>query len=68
VADEDDRALDRAHEVADRGGVGGDAAQRVGGGDHAVARVEQRLDDPVPARGLGERAVDEHNRWLHVRH
>ena len=35
VADEEHRALDDADDVADGGGVGGDAAQRVGGRDDA---------------------------------
>ena len=65
VADEHDRAVDGANQVADGGGVGGEAAQRVGGRDDAVTGVEQRVDDAVPARRLGERAVDEHDRGAH---
>ena len=42
-----------------------DAAQRVGDRDDGVARVEQRVDDAVPARRLGEGAVDEHDRGAH---
>jgi hypothetical protein len=65
MSGEDDGALDAADQVADGGGVGGDAAQRVGGGDHGVARVQERVDDAVPARRLGEGAVDENDRGLH---
>ena len=39
VGDEHDRPVDRADEVADGCGVGGEAAQRVGGGDDVVAGV-----------------------------
>ena len=43
MADEHDRTVDRTHEVRDGGGVGGEAAQRVGGGDGAVTgRGERR--------------------------
>ena len=34
-------------------------------GDHGMARFEQRVDDAVPARRLGERAVDENDRRFH---
>ena len=40
-------------------------AQGVGGGDDRVTRVEQRVDDVVPARRLGEGAVDEDDRGAH---
>ena len=55
----------RADEVGDRLGVGGEAAQRVGGGDDVVTGVFQLADDAVPARGLGEGAVDEDDRGGH---
>jgi hypothetical protein len=42
---------------AQGGGVGGRAAQRVGGGDDRVAVGAQVSDDAVPAGAVGERAV-----------
>jgi hypothetical protein len=65
VGGEHDRPVDRPDQVAERGGVGGDAAQRVCHRDHQVARVEQRIDDAVPARRLGGAAVDENDGGLH---
>ena len=65
VGGEHDGPVDRADDVRDGGGVRGEAAQRVGGGDHRMSGVEQRIDDGVPARGLGERAVDENDGGLH---
>ena len=65
VGGEHDGPVDCTDDVGDGRGVRGEAAQRVGGGDHRVARVEQRIDDGVPARGLGEGAVDENDRGLH---
>ena len=67
VGDEDDRALDRADHVTDGSGVGGEAAQRIGDGGHGIPRVEQRIDDLIPARGLGEGAVDEDDGGAHRR-
>src|SRR6266545_3118192 len=49
------------------GGVGGQAAQRVGGRDHRVAVVLQPRDDTVPAGGVGERAVHQHDRRPRLR-
>jgi hypothetical protein len=65
VRDEHDRPVDRADQVADGGGVGGETPQRVGGGDDAVTRAQQRVDDTVPAGRLGERAVDENDGGWH---
>jgi hypothetical protein len=62
VRDEHDRPLDRADEVADGGGVGGEAPQRVCRGDDAVALRRHRIDHAVPTRRLGEGAVDEDDR------
>ena len=62
VADQHDRAVDAPDEVAQRGGIGRDAAQRVGARDDAVPVGGQRLDHAVPARRVGERAVDEDDR------
>ena len=64
VADEHDRALDRAEEGLQVGGVGGHAAQRVGGRDDLVALVLELFLDAVPAGGVGEGAVDEHDGGL----
>jgi len=65
VPDEHDRPVHGADQVADRGGVGGEAPQRVGGGDHRVARPQQRVDHAIPARRLGERAMDKNDRGSH---
>ena len=65
VGGEHDGPVDRADDVGDGRGVRGEAAQRVGGGDHRVSGVEQRIDDAVPARGLGEGAVDENDGGPH---
>ena len=43
-------------------GVRADAAERVRDRDHRETVVEQEPDDAGPARGLGERAVHEHDR------
>src|SRR5690606_30189455 len=59
VPDEQDGPSDRPDDVADVGGVAGDAAQRVGHGDDVEVLLLQLLDDAVPAGGLGEGAVDE---------
>jgi hypothetical protein len=66
VPDEHHRAVDRAHQVADGGRVGGEPAQRVGGGDHRVARAQQRIDHAAPARRPGEGTVDEHDGGPHA--
>ena len=65
VGDEHDRPFDRADEVADARGVGGQVSQRVGRGDHGVPGARQRVDDAVPARRFGERAVDENDCGFH---
>jgi hypothetical protein len=67
VPDEHDRPVDRSDQVADGGGVRREPAQGVGGGDHGVTRAVQGLDDAVPARRLGEGAVDENDRGGHDR-
>jgi hypothetical protein len=65
VRDEHHRPLDRADQVADGLSVRGEATQRVGGGDHAMTRGLHGGDDAIPARRLGEGAVDEHDRGWH---
>jgi hypothetical protein len=65
VRGQHDRSVDRPDQVADRGRIGGEPAQRVGRGDHRVTSARQRIDDAVPARGLGEGAVNENDRGLH---
>ena len=67
VADEHDRPVDGADELGQAGGVAGDRAQRVGVGDDSMAVGDQLLGDVVPARRLGERAVDEDDGALHDR-
>ena len=62
MPDEHHRPFDRADQVADGGGVRDEPTQRVGGGDHTVARVVQALDDAIPTRRLGEGTVDENDR------
>ncbi len=44
VGDEQDRPLDRADEVADGGGIGGEAAQRIGRGADVMAVGHERID------------------------
>jgi hypothetical protein len=61
VPDQQHRPVDGADEVADGSGVARDAAQRIRGGDHTVAVGHERIDHAIPARGLGERAVDEND-------
>ena len=61
VRGEHDGPIDRADDVGDGRGVSGEAAQRVGCGDHRMSGVAQRIDDAVPARRVGERAVDEND-------
>jgi hypothetical protein len=63
VPDEHDRAVHGADELCDRLGIGGEAAQGVGGGDHVVAGILEVADDAVPARGLGERSVSRPAIW-----
>jgi hypothetical protein len=65
VGREHNGPVDRTDDVGDARGVRGQAAQRVGGGDHRVSGVEQRIDDGVPAGGLCEGAVDENDGGLH---
>jgi|SoiMethySBSTD1v2_1073268.scaffolds.fasta_scaffold116452_3 hypothetical protein len=62
VGDEHDRPVDGADEVAHGSRAARDAAQRIGGGDHTVAVGHERIDHPLPARRLGECAVDENDR------
>jgi hypothetical protein len=61
VGDEHDRPVDGADDLADRLGVGGEAAWRIGGRDDAVAFRHQRIDDAVSTRRLGEGAVDDND-------
>jgi hypothetical protein len=65
VGAEEDWPVDRPDDVADGLGIAREASQRVGGGDHVVAGALEGLDDLVPARGLGEGAVDENDRGGH---
>jgi hypothetical protein len=55
------------HHVGDGVRVRGDSPKRVGGGDHAVVTtdVQQCVDHAIPARRLGERAVNKHDRGKH---
>ena len=64
VGDEHDGLADAADDVAHVGGVAGEAAQRVGRGDDLVAAGPEQFDDRAPAVGLGEGAVDEHERGV----
>jgi CBS domain-containing protein len=66
VTHEHDGPVDRADDIADGGRVAREAPQGIGDGDHAMTRVPQRVDDAIPAGGLGERAVDEQDRWFHA--
>src|SRR5712691_9471471 len=59
VPDQDDGSGDGGQDAGDVGGVGGDAAQRVRRGQHGVAALFQPCDDPAPAGGVGEGAVDQ---------
>ncbi len=49
-------------DAAQVSGIGRRTTQRVGGGHHRVARTLQPGDDTVPARGIGERSVFQHDR------
>ena len=61
MADGEDRPGDLPHEAGDVGGVVGDAAQRIRRRGHLDTRALEALDDAVPARRVGEGAVDEHD-------
>ena len=61
MADGEHRAGDLIDEAGGVGGVVGDAAQRIGGGDDRDPLSLQALDDAAPARAVGERAMDEHD-------
>jgi hypothetical protein len=65
VGGEHDGPVDRTDDVGNSRGVRGEAAQRVGRGHHRISRVEQGIDDAVPARGVGEGAVDKNDGGLH---
>jgi hypothetical protein len=62
MPDEQDRAVDLAEQAGGVGRIGGQAAQRIGRGDDGVALLLQPLDDGVPAGGVGEGAVHQHDR------
>ena len=62
VPDEDDRPVDRVEDALEVRGVGVDRAQRVGGREDGVVVSLQAAGDVVPAGGVGEGAVDEHDR------
>jgi hypothetical protein len=47
VGGEHDGPVDRTDDVGNGRGIRGEAARRVGGGDHRVSGVEQRIDDGV---------------------
>ena len=61
VPDGEDGTGDLVEHAGDVRAVGGDAAQRVGGGDHLDSVGLEALDDAVPAGAVGEGAVDEHD-------
>jgi hypothetical protein len=61
VPDQHDGAVDGVDDVSDVRRITSEAAERVGGGDRGDALGVEALDDAVPAGGLGERAVDEHD-------
>ena len=65
MPDQQHRPIHAAHDVADGGGVAGEPPQRIGGSDHVVTRLEQVMNDAIPARGLGKRAMDENDRGRH---
>jgi hypothetical protein len=65
VSGEHDGPFDAGEQVRNRGGVAGEGAQRVGGGDDAMTGGVEPSDDAVPARGAGESAVDENDGGLH---
>jgi hypothetical protein len=61
VADHKHRPGNLVEEAGHVGGVDGDAAQRIRGRRHLEPGGLQALDDAVPARGVGEGAVDEND-------
>ena len=61
VADGQDRPGDLLEEAGDVVSIVGDAAQRVRRRGHLDAGRLEALDDAVPAGGVGEGAVDEHD-------
>jgi GNAT superfamily N-acetyltransferase len=65
VTGEHDGIVDRLDELGEAGRVAGERAQRVGERDHPVHVTGDLRDDIVPARGLGEGAVYEDDRWIH---
>ncbi len=61
MADEDHRRADAGDDIAYVGGVTGDTAQWVCSSDGVVTASLKLFDDRVPARGLGEGAVNEND-------
>jgi integrase len=64
MADQNNRAIDAFDDVGDDIRVGADPAQRIGRRDHRVAVVLKDSDDAVPARRIGEGAMDEDHSWF----
>ena len=61
VPDRKDGAGDLLEHTRGVGGVDGEAAQRVRGGDHVHAVGQESFGDAVPARRVGKRAVHEYD-------
>jgi hypothetical protein len=61
VADQDDRAAERLDEAGQVRGVGADAAQQVRRRHDVQAGRLELGDDAVPARGVDEGAMDQHD-------
>lgn len=64
MPDEQYRAVDLVEHAGGVGGIGDQAAQRIGRGDDGIALPLQLLDDAVPAGRIGEGAVHQHDRRL----
>ena len=67
VSDEDDRPGDLVDDVADRGGIAREAAQRVVGHDDGIAAGAQAPGHITPARGAVPRPVHDDDRRLRPR-
>jgi hypothetical protein len=64
MADEHDGPVDLVDDRRDVGGVGRDPAKRIRGCDHRVLASVEPVEHGAPARGVSERAMDEHDRRL----
>jgi hypothetical protein len=60
------RTADLAEQAGDVGGIGGHAAERIGRSDDGVTLLLQPLDHAVPAGGVREGAVHQHDGRLHI--